>query len=290
MCNPTRCHEPAVHNHIPITLFDWENQLMRACLIFIMILSFNCSREWKSPFEPDNGIPCEGMVACYKFSGNTQDESTNSFHLGLIKATYDTDRLNQPNSAMLFNGLDAYLVNNNLLTVEHHFTISLWIKPTTTHEIDEESISSCLGTSGQKFAIGPTHGNSWSDKYAGLGISAGTNGISVYEHASYYMPAVLVWEGAVTGWTHVVVLYQNKQCTLYVNGKKKRIGLKSERDAQPSTRYFGAAHHGSFSGDGIMSFFPGLLDDVRVYDRVLTTTEIETLYYESENSVCCDRS
>lgn len=259
---------------------------MRVCLIFILILSSNCSREWLSPFEPNNGIPCEGMVACYKFSGNTHDEGFNAFHLGLIKATYATDRFNQTNSAMLFNGIDAYLVNNNLLTIENRFTISLWIHTTATHEIDEESISSCLGTSGQKFAIGPTHGNRWSEKYVGLGISAGTNGISVYEHASDYMPAVLVWEGAVTGWTHVVVLYQNKQCTLYVNGKKKRIGLKSERDAQPSTRYFGAAYHGSLSGEGIMSFFPGRLDDIRIYNRVLTVTEIGALYEESLFSIC----
>ena len=46
---------------------------------------------------------------------------------------------------------------------------------------------------------------------AGVAISVGTNGVSVYEHAEGYMPALLVWEGELIGMNHLTVTYENKQ-------------------------------------------------------------------------------
>ncbi len=275
----------AEHEYSARFLISMENKPMRRYLFVFLCLCLSCDRDWNSPFEPENRIPSEGLVAYYPFNNSARDESSNAYHLGLIRAAYADDRFNRADSALLLNGIDAYAMNNNLLTIENQFTISLWIYPTTTHEIDKESISGVLGTGGQKYAIGPTHGNRWSESYVGLGVSAGTNGISLYEHGGNYMPAVLVWEGTLTRWTHVAVLYKDNRCTLYVDGKSKKIGLKSERDAQPSTRYIGAAYHGTTWGDAITSFFSGRVDDIRIYNRVLTAAEIGALYRESENSV-----
>lgn len=44
----------------------------------------------------------------------------------------------------------------------------------------------------------------------------GTNGISVYEHSSDYLPALLVHQAPILGWTHVAVVYRNKQLSLYI--------------------------------------------------------------------------
>ena len=45
---------------------------------------------------------------------------------------------------------------------------------------------------------------------AGAGISVGTNGISVFEHGDNYLPSLLVYDVPLTGWDHVVVVYENK--------------------------------------------------------------------------------
>ena len=69
-----------------------------------------------------------------------------------------------------------------------NFTIEAWIRPTATHEFDAElNANSTAGTSGEKYLFGADQRGSVD---AGAGISVGTNGISVNEHADSYMPAV----------------------------------------------------------------------------------------------------
>src|SRR5262249_24207632 len=79
------------------------------------------------------------------------------------------------------------------------FPVSFGVWPTAPHEIDPEATTGATGTTGQRYAWGPTQGsNVFGNTHAGLGISVGTNGVSVYEHADYYLPAVLVWQGPLT--------------------------------------------------------------------------------------------
>ena len=75
---------------------------------------------------------------------------------------------------------------------------------------------------GQRYAIAPQHGGDVD--YAGAGVSVGTNGISVYEHATDYMPSTLVYDTPISGWTHVAVVYNNGQPNLYINGTWVRTG------------------------------------------------------------------
>src|SRR6185503_12611781 len=97
-----------------------------------------------------------------------------------------------------------------------------------------------------------------------------TNGVSVYEHASNYMPGTLVYETAITNWTHVTVVYENKQPKLYLNGVLVRTGLTSPMNyvhAIPND--IGGMYYGSYAG---------LLDEVRVYNRSLSASEVTGLY------------
>jgi len=121
----------------------------------------------------------------------------------------------QAPSALDFDGVDDVVqvpgaTSLSLQDVANTFTVEAWVKPTAAHEIDDQRSD---GTSGQRYLIFPAHGGTAA---AGMGISVGTNGVSVYEHAGGYMPAVLVWRGALRHWTHVAVVYQNRQPSLYI--------------------------------------------------------------------------
>ncbi|MBW3022475.1 right-handed parallel beta-helix repeat-containing protein [Candidatus Woesearchaeota archaeon] len=157
----------------------------------------------------------------------------------------------------------------------NNFTIELWAKPTATHEIDIESNTSTNGTSGQRYAINPPQGNAWGEGHAGAGISIGTNGVSVYEHATNYMPPVLVWEGTLNDWTHVVVVYENRIPKLYINGAYVKTGLTSNKSyihPGPWETETGGIGGGAWGG------FKGFLDDVRVYNKSLSSEEITLLF------------
>lgn len=67
--------------------------------------------------------------------------------------------------------------------------MTMWILPVSTHQVDPESTTNTAGTRDQKYVIWPQHAGDSGE--AGLGISVGTNGVSVYGHASSFLPAVL---------------------------------------------------------------------------------------------------
>ena len=160
------------------------------------------------------------------------------------------------------------------------FTMMLWVKPGRSHELDSESSWSTAGISGQNYALYPTLNTAkwnWdSSGYAGVGISAGTNGISVYEHAGSYMPPVLVWAGAVSssGWTHVAVTYNNGLPSLYINGVFRKTGVKGSHANVVPTYIVGSAGYGNYSLG---------VDEYKIFGGALSAADIAAVY-ANENS------
>ena len=163
--------------------------------------------------------------------------------------------------------------DGSIAGISENFTIGLWVKPLAEHEIDEESDAvGAAGCFGQKYAIEPAYGESfWGDGHAGVGLSVGTNGISVYEHAQGYLPALLVWERGLSGFTHIAVVYENNQPKLYVDGSLKKTGLKSTKVVHPLVKKIGGMDYGHFKG---------AIDDVRIYNYALSAEQIGEVYVE----------
>src|SRR6185436_1994060 len=99
-------------------------------------------------------------------------------------------------------------------------------------------------------------------------------------HATDYLPSPLVYETPVTGWTHIAVVYQNRQPRLYVNGVLVRTGLTSSMNSFPSAQF---ADDGRGFGYG---FYSGLLDEVSIYDRPLSAEEIQSIYNSGQVGKC----
>lgn len=152
--------------------------------------------------------------------------------------------------------------------VVNSFAIVFWAKPTATRTATTEANNGVSGTSGQRYAIYPTHGDGYYGAgHAGAGVSVGTDGVSVFEHASGYLPSPLVWNVALTGWTHVAVVYSNRTPRLYLNGALARTGVTSTKTVHPGCNMGGSSY----------GWYKGSLDDVRIYNRALGASEIQTL-------------
>ncbi|MFH1717289.1 MAG: LamG domain-containing protein [Planctomycetota bacterium] len=209
-----------------------------------------------------------GLVGWWKFeeaSGTLYDRSDNhndgtSFQGVLYQQT------GQVGYALGFDGIDDYVVVGTTGRPTDTFSFGGWLKTSATHQIDSESAAGVGGVTGQRYAFDPQHGG---DSDGGAGLSVGTNGILVYEHGSNYMPATAVYASDIgDDWNHVMIVYDNKQPTIYLNGEAVRTGFASPRAVVNAPVRLGGMAYG---------FFEGLMDEVRVYNRALSAAEVRKL-------------
>jgi hypothetical protein len=79
-------------------------------------------------------------------------------------------------------------------------------------------------------------------------------------------------------WLHAICTYDGFNVKIYVNGILIGVGTNSNWNTIGSQFYFGARP--SMTN----SFFPGSLDDIGIWNRVLTQCEIQDLYTSQINS------
>jgi prepilin-type N-terminal cleavage/methylation domain-containing protein len=153
-----------------------------------------------------------------------------------------------------------------------NYSIFIVAQATTTHGIDTESYSGTGGTSGQNYLIGPNHPNLYTGLSAtGSGVSFGTNGISVYEHAGGYMPSPIVYQATLTNPIAILLQYNNKTSSIYVNGTLARTApSQSAKNYIFPSRTIGDEN--TYNGTSYGSF-RGFVGEVIVFNRILLAAE-----------------
>jgi len=213
-------------------------------------------------FTTGSTIPTNGLVAYYPFNGNANDESGNSLN-GIAKgATLTADRKGNPNKAYSFNGVDNWIeIADNVLLRPQQITIAGWINLNVLEdasifykgEYEVYSMSSLSFSIKQNSGCMSYIGNGWQ----GLTI---TNPQQLNQ------------------WYFVVGTFDGTTMSFYRDGV-----LISQKTGLPATNIDNCAGNtfriGRFH-DLSSYFFNGKIDDIRVYNRALTATEIQALYNE----------
>ena len=161
-----------------------------------------------------------------------------------------------------FNGSTSYAQIINPLA--NDFTISLWLKTTQT-----------AGTpqwyNGAGLLDGDTPSNS---NDFGTALVGGKFGFGVGNPDTTILSTTSVNDGA---WHHCVAtrLEASGKLSIYVDGNLQSTGTATKNTLNaPASLRLGAIA----SGNG---FFVGSLDDIRVFDRTLTATDVAALYSSS---------
>jgi hypothetical protein len=202
-----------------------------------------------------------GLVAYYPFNGNANDASGHGINATNNTATLTADRFGNANQAYSFNGANSYMGFANVPTAQtNNWTISSWIKPASLSQLG--TVVSVGYDSGLSGANGfQTCVNSGNSGIAGGYFTAIYGGISTYNSGYAFT--------STTNWTHIVLLRTNGVASFYVNGTQ--IGGTVSTTPHIPTAFT----IGSCAG---VRFFNGAIDDVRIYNRALTPTEVAQLY------------
>lgn len=211
-----------------------------------------------------------GLVAYYKFQGNTTDSITLSSAQSVTDVSIAADRFGVTNAAYAFNYTSKIISGQNVsITGNSDRTISLWFK------VNENPTAS--------------KGNlvSWGDPY-----NTGTFFSVVYEpwQEMGYKFSInaqnrkygfnMTGNLDLSTWHHLVVTYTTNlgSSTLYLDGIKL-TGVEDTRfNTGTASLNTGASplYIGNFwtENNGIS----GGLDEIRLYNRVLSTVEIQGIY------------
>jgi hypothetical protein len=77
-------------------------------------------------------------------------------------------------------------------------------------------------------------------------------------------------------WHHVVVMYGSNSMEMYLDDSSQGTDSVSITSTTLPNLYAGAWN--DVEGGGIKSYYQGQIDDIRVYDKVLSSTEVSNLY------------
>ncbi|WP_386067283.1 LamG domain-containing protein [Tahibacter sp. UC22_41] len=168
--------------------------------------------------------------------------------------------------------------------VRNTFSYTFWARPTATTPACDESANGNCSSSQHRLAIFPVHGDVGAPPgetltSAGIGIVVGTNAVCVMEHASFHLPCLLRYETALSGWTHIAVVVQDRVPRLYLDGVLVRTGVQSPKDYVFAS--WNVVGQGSTLGG-----YEGDLDEMAVYDRALSGAEIAALFNAGSAGQC----
>jgi hypothetical protein len=251
-----------MRNSLP-TIKIMKNQFTIS--IFIIAISFSVSCKKEKPASTLNN----GLIAYYPFNGSADDKSGNNNNGVVNDAILSSDKFGHPNSAYSFNGTSSYISlkpASNFVGLSN-YTISLWVKPTV---ITTNSGGMIYGFGSDSY--GPVQGltyQSTATLFAGS-YNIGSNPVQSSSRSCCYDP---------NNWVYVAVTRDNSAINLFINGTlipPQATSPTNDQNADYGSGPFSAILGGRSSLD-YRYFFTGIIDEVRIYNRVLSGNEIAEL-------------
>jgi len=212
-----------------------------------------------------------GLLAYYKFDRTISgilDYSMNSNGGVRKEGAYRTEDA-VSGRAIGFDGVNDYIEFDNIIPSPNEGTIMVWVKPETKHI-------------GNIIYIGQDSGDGFGDEQE-LHLSVLENGeFSIYfgskttNNNHYRIDAGNYIPG---NWYHLVGMYKNNGFVkLFINGQE--VGSDSVNKDIQTFKWIAPTLMGKPRAN--KRYFKGIIDEVRVYDYLLSNAEIQEIYEEEK--------
>jgi hypothetical protein len=211
-----------------------------------------------------------GLIAYYPFDGNANDASGNGNHGSLVGGMVSTtDRFGNPNRAYEFNGLNSYI------SVPNSASLS--------------SPSTACTQAGWVMLYGVSKVGSGFNPLLMKSTEA-TNAFMyrMIANPTYIGAAFNNWDTATSGaqttplnqWHHVATVFNSSTLKFYYDGALvATLPMVMTIAADSRALTIGA------DVPGILEIFFGKIDEVRIYNRALTDSDVTEMYAEGPTDV-----
>ena len=221
-------------------------------------------------------VPTDGLVGWWPFNGNANDESGNSNDGVVNGATLTEDRFGNAESAFSFNGNASNIVVQNSQSLNPtEMSINVWIKPLSDNLC---ILKKSNAGNASEYGYGLTH-NDYFFYQRGLKSQFGSGDCStINDNDAYWSDPNIVQNNV---WSMITTsIDADGQVSQYVNGMlvfTTQTTALFSCNSPTSTLRFGGQH---WNGDP--EWFLGDIDDIAIWNRALTPSEITQLYNAAE--------
>jgi len=231
---------------------------MKKLLLFLaLVLTLNAYSQ-VPPY-----VPVNGLVGWWPFNGNANDESGNGINGTVNGATLTTDRFGIPNAAYSFNGFTNKILldNSSLLDIRGSISISLWFKKDT-------AVARTLLYRGDVQAAHDPYDVYFDSTNIKYRRDVGTgNTTKEIDYPAATFDTLL--------WYHIVSTYDSITgvMSIYKNGV-----LANQHVLPANMNYVTSDKRTEIGTIDNFPGFQGKIDDIGIWNRVLTPMEVQELY------------
>jgi hypothetical protein len=218
----------------------------------------------------------KGLKAYYPFDGNANDASGNNNHPVSINASLTFDRKGNKNSAYHFNGMDNFIriPNAASLNLNNTITLAVWVKPTGFY-YDICHANSIISKGSVNYMPG-NYALRFDDALYtdGQGCSGDRLKDSLHENFRGTGTPLKLYTPFINKdqWYSVVYTNDGSTASLYVDCELKYAISFKETFTNGDDLFLGK------TDDQLFPFWLNAdLDEVRIYDRALSKSEIQEL-------------
>lgn len=221
-----------------------------------------------------HGQPTAGLTAHYSFNdGTATDLVSNTSATPVGSARAGEDRFGNANKSFYFVGKAGTYLNlgNNSGLKPSTGSVSVWFNV-------EDIVSDGFGEPYVPILVAKYVNKPYVDAY-GIYLHMETNKLTVIQHGDLSADALRLTgknELELQRWHHVVLTYTDNNLTVYLNDSK--IGSLNKNF--PTTFSSDPVTMGGHASSDNERILKGWVDDFRVYDRVLSASEVTELFLE----------
>jgi len=203
----------------------------------------------------------DGLIAYYPFDGNA-NAKIGTLNGTVSGATLSTGRNNESNTAYSFDGVDDYIeIGSGMLSGDGEFSILIWI--------NTSSPSGRILTQRDR--------SGYNGEYMVDLLSDGKIKFSTYRDS--YKWRVTSSSALNDGnWHHLAFVQQDNGGKMYLNGSLDQTDNSNGKVNLLSTIKTYLGYDNRNSG----AYYTGKVDDLKIYNRALSASEIQTLFYTSD--------